>query len=255
MRPALAILLAWLAPSLLWAAAPPVYDYRVLDQKPQPRENFVQGLQIVDGALYVSTGGYGESKLLRYRLSDGKLQASRRLHPRLFGEGLAVVGERIYQLTWRSRLGLVYDRASFDLVGRFSLPGQGWGLTWDGRRLIYSDGSDRLFFVDPDNGQITGSVAVRAGGVPVTRLNELEWIDGEVWANVWQTDAIVIIDPDSGEVTRRLDLGGLLPDSEREAGTDVLNGIARDPDTGAIWVTGKRWPWLYRIEPVPREAP
>ncbi|MFV0278623.1 MAG: glutaminyl-peptide cyclotransferase [Parahaliea sp.] len=229
--------------------------YRVLERLPQSRDNFVQGLQIVDDRLYVSAGGYGESRLLRYRLPGGELEASRKLNARLFAEGLTVVDDKIYQLTWRARLLLVYHRDSLAPSHILRLPGQGWGITWDGRQLIYSDGSDRLFFMDRDSGRITRALPVRAAGKPVPRLNELEWIDGKIWANVWQSDDIVIFDPDSGEVTARLDLSGLLPESERQPGTDVLNGIAHNPRDGAIWVTGKRWPWLYRVEPLPQQAP
>jgi glutaminyl-peptide cyclotransferase len=236
------------------ATAETLYGYRVLERRPQPRENFVQGLQIVDGDLYVSTGNYGESRLLRYDFADGHLEAERPLDPRLFGEGLVVVGDLVFQLTWRARLALVYEREDFKPRAWFRLPGQGWGLTYDGEHLIYSDGSDQLHFLDPSTGQHLHSVAVRSNGQPVPRLNELEWIDGKVWANVWGSDEIVIIDPESGTVTARLDLAGLLPDSDRQPGTDVLNGIARDPADGAIWVTGKRWPWLYRIELVQRDA-
>jgi len=228
-----------------------LYGYRLLEKQPQPRQDFVQGLQILDDRLYVSTGGYGHSQLLRYDLHSGQLEAARRLDPRLFGEGLAVVGERIYQLTWRARLLLVYERASLQPIEWFRIPGEGWGITYNGAQLIYSDGSDRLFFMQPDSGEITHSIEVTLDGQPVARLNELEWIDGKIWANVWQTDDIVIIDPANGEVTARLDLNGLLPDSDRRAGTDVLNGIAQNPKDGAIWVTGKRWPWRYRIELVP----
>jgi glutamine cyclotransferase len=246
----LLLLTVWLTSTI--AQAQTVYDYRVLERKPQPRANFVQGLQIVDGDLFVSTGNYGQSRLLRYDLGNGDLKLARPLDPRLFGEGLTVVGDRVYQLTWRARLMLIYDRDSFEPRAWFRLPGQGWGLTYDGEHLIYSDGSDQLHFLDPATGRHSRSVAVRAGGRPVFRLNELEWINGQVWANVWERDEIVIIDPSSGTVTARVDLTGLLPESDRRPGTDVLNGIARDPADDAIWVTGKRWPWLYRIELVPR---
>jgi len=230
------------------------FDYRVLERMPQTRANFVQGLQIVDGDLFVSTGGYGKSQLLRYSMEGGALEAGQRLHPRLFGEGLAVVGERIFQLTWRARMVLVYDRDSLALKRWFRIPGQGWGLTWTGSELLYSDGSDRLHFMNPDSGVISRSVRVTREGRPLPQLNELEWIDGQIWANVWQTDTIVIIDPVSGRVTAELDLTGLLPESDRRPDTDVLNGIAHNPDDDGLWVTGKRWPWLYRIELVPRKT-
>lgn len=244
---------------LLWLLASPVlaveqFGYRVLEQKPLASDSFVQGLQIVDGKLYVSTGLYGQSRLLRYRFEDGQLLDQRRLHPRLFGEGLTVFGDRVFQLTWRARRMLVYARPDLSPVAAFVLPGEGWGLTDNGRELIYSDGSEHLHFLDPDSGHHLRSVAVTERGRPVVRLNELEWIEGKVWANVWLTDRIVVIDPASGKVTASIDLSGLLPPAERQPQTDVLNGIARNPEDGGLWVTGKNWPWLYRIELVPSAA-
>ncbi len=234
------------------AGAVEQYGYRILDRKPQPRDHYVQGLQIVDGYLYVSLGEYGRSRLLRYRFDDGELDAGIRLPDHLFGEGLTVVGDRIYQLTWKNRALLVYDRA--DLAGRawFPLPGEGWGLTYDGAQLVYSDGTNRLHFMDPDTGHISHSLRVTENGKPLAgQLNELEWIDGKVWANIIRTDRIVVIDPGSGAVTASIDLSGLRPEETLRDINGVLNGIARNPADGAIWVTGKRWPWLFRIELVP----
>ncbi len=230
------------------------FSYRVVEKKPQARNSFVQGLQIIDGELYVSTGLYGQSRLLRYRFADGELLDQRRLHPRLFAEGLTVFGNRVYQLTWRERRMLVYNRQELSPVAVFALPGEGWGLTDNGRELIYSDGTERLHFLDPDSGRQLRTLTVTEQGQRVVHLNELEWIDGQIWANVWTTDRIVVIDPDSGEVTASIDLSGLLPPAERPANADVLNGIARNPADGGLWVTGKNWPWLYRIELVPAAA-
>jgi glutamine cyclotransferase len=226
----------------------PIYGFKVTARLAQSRENFVQGLQILDGHLYVSTGKYGSSRLLRYRLEDGELLDERPVDSRLFAEGLTVFGERIYQLTWKSRLVLIYNKADFQGIASFRIPGQGWGLTHDGKDLIYSDGSHRLHYLSPESGTITRSMEVTENGRPVSRLNELEWIDGQVWANIWQTDRIVMIDPVSGEVTASIDLRDLLPAADRRPGTEVLNGIAQNPDDGTIWVTGKNWPWLYQIE-------
>lgn len=234
------------------SAAVEEFGYRVTDRKPQDRQNFVQGLEIVDGYLYVSSGNYGRSRLLRYLFDEGTLDTGRRVHPRLFAEGLTVFGDRVYQLTWRARLALVYSRDELEGIDWFPIPGEGWGLTNNGEELIYSDGSHRLHFLSPTTRRISRSIEVRQDGVPVPRLNELEWVDGRIWANIWRTDRIVIIDPASGEVTAGIDLSGLLPEAERRPDTDVLNGIARDPADGSIWVTGKRWPWLYQIELVPR---
>jgi glutamine cyclotransferase len=230
------------------------YTYRVLDKLPQSRQHFVQGLQILDGELYVSSGNYGQSRLVRYRFPEGEPEITRHLHPRIFAEGVTALGDRVYQLTWRNRLMLVYERSTLTPKRIFPLPGEGWGMTTDGERLIYSDGSDRLHFVSPETGRIERSLAVTEAGRPLRKLNELEWVDGKVWSNVWQTDRVVIIDPATGKVTGSIDLTGLLPSEERRPGTDVLNGIARDPADGAIWVTGKRWPWMYRIEVLPKAS-
>lgn len=228
--------------------------YRVLEQQPQPRDHFIQGLQIVDGMLYVSTGGYGSSRLLQYRLQDGELQQQRHLHPRLFGEGLTVMSERVYQLTWRARRLLVFQREGLIPQAAFPLPGQGWGLTDNGQELIYTDSGHELIYLDPETGHELQRIAVTENDVPLQRLNELEWIDGKVWANIWREDRIVAIDPVSGRVTDSVNLTGLLPESERRADTDVLNGIAYNPEDSGLWVTGKRWPWRYRIELVPTAA-
>lgn len=230
------------------------YGYRVVDRMPQSREHFIQGLEIADGQLYISTGLYGRSRLLRYSLEDGRESGRYVLDQRLFAEGLTVLDDSIYQLTWRSKIMLVYQRADLKPRVRFRLPGEGWGLTNNGKMLIYSDGSNRLHFMQPQNGIIMRSIGVTEEGRPLTRLNELEWIDGKVWANIWMSNRIVMIDPANGEVTGSIDLSGLLPVSEQRPGTDVLNGIAYNQADSSIWVTGKRWPWIYRIELVPIES-
>ena len=233
------------------------FGYRVIDRKPQSRDTFVQGLQILDNKLYVSSGGWGKSRLLRYDFDSEQLEVERRIDPRLFGEGLTILGDRLYLLTWKSRNLLVFSIDELEPVERLRIPGEGWGLTNNGEQLIYSDGSNRLYFVSPAERRITRALTVHKDGKAMARLNELEWIDGKIWANVWQTNAIVIIDPVDGEVEGVVDLRGLLPVMERRADTDVLNGIGFNPEDGGIWVTGKNWPWLYRIALVPatpREA-
>ena len=227
------------------------YTVRVTDQKPQPRENFVQGLEIIDGYLYVSTGNYGTSELLRYRFLDGALHARQKLNVQVFAEGLTVMGDNIYQLSWRNKAMLVYRKSDLKFLHALPIKGEGWGLTHNLTELIYGDGSDSLYFMSPDTARITRTIAVTQQGRPVKRLNELEWVDGAIWANVWQSNRIVVINPANGEVTASIDLQGLLPPQEYRRGTDVLNGIAQDPADGSIWVTGKRWPWLYQIELVP----
>jgi glutamine cyclotransferase len=237
------------------ASAAPQYRYKVVEQKPLAPHTHVQGLEIVDGQLYASSGGYGKSRLLRFDFATGELGASQEMDPRLWAEGLTVLDDRIYQLTWRARQLLVYDRQTLAILERMRIPGQGWGMTNDGEQLIYSDGSEKLFYVSPSEHRITRVIKVQENGRPVTRLNELEWIDGRIWANVWLTNRIVIIDPASGVVEGSVDLHGLLPVMQRPPDMnmqdDVLNGIARNPADGGIWVTGKNWPFLYRIELVP----
>jgi glutaminyl-peptide cyclotransferase len=173
------------------------------------------------------------------------VQQRRNLGSRYFGEGITILGERIYQLTWQSQLGFVYDRASFELQRTFFLPGEGWGLTHDGTLLIVSDGTATLRFLDPDTLKEVKRIAVTEDGVPRDKLNELEFIDGEIWANVWYTDQIVRIDPATGAVTSKLDLTGL---QEQRGADDVLNGIAWDQQAQRLFVTGKLWPALYERE-------
>jgi len=249
------LLLLLIACLALTAHGQQQYGYKVLETKPQSRQNFVQGLEIVGDYLYVGTGNYGQSHLLRYRLADGTLESGRRLNPNMFGEGITVFDGKVYQLTWQNRMALVYKEEDLTPLEWFAIPGEGWGITHNETRLIYSDGSHLLHFLDPTTKTIERSLAVTENDQPVIRLNELEWIDGNIWANVWSTDRIVIIDPDTGEVSGSINLSGLLPLEAREPGTDVLNGIARNPANGDIWVTGKRWPYLYRIELVPLETP
>lgn len=224
------------------------YGYKVLKQLPQSRENFIQGLQIVDDSLYVGTGEYGESRLREYQFPAMRLTQEVELPAEIFGEGITRLGTRIYQLTWRSGKMFEYDAETFELLRTHRISTEGWGITDNDSQLIYSDGSHRLYFLDPDTMAVTRSLQVTLGARPLPRLNELEWIDGEIWANVWQANQLVRIDPATGEVTAIVDLRGLLDPADRQADTDVLNGIAWDATNKGLWVTGKRWPWLYRIQ-------
>ena len=233
------------------AYAQQTHGYKVTATMPQPRDTFVQGLQIVDGQLYVGTGQYGKSRLLRYNMADGTLDSEKLLDRSLFGEGITVLNDKIYQLTWKSRIALVYNKTDFKGINWFRLPGEGWGITNNTKMLIYSDGSDKLHFLSPQTLRISHSITVSENGKNINHLNELEWINGKIWANIWTSNRIVIIDPDSGNITASVDLAGLLPDNERRPNTDVLNGIAQNLDDGTIWVTGKYWPRLYQIELVP----
>jgi len=227
------------------------YGYRVLERKPLGRENFVQGLEIVGDYLYLSSGLYGQSRLRRYEFDTGVLLDERPLDPRLFAEGITVLDDKVYQLTWRSKLGLIYLKDGLSPHQLFQIPGEGWGLTNDGKQLIYSEGSAQLYFIDPASMAITRTLEVTENGSPVSLLNELEWIDGRVWANVWRSHRLVVINPQTGTVEASISLQGLLAPEDYQPDTDVLNGIALDRRDGSIWVTGKRWPWLFRIERLP----
>lgn len=235
-----------------FVAAPPVrYGFEVVASYPHDAMAYTQGLQYVEGVLYEGTGLYGRSSLRRVDLESGVVEQQIDLDPAYFGEGIYVLGDRIYQLTWKSNVAFLYDRESFELVGQFTYPTEGWGLTYDGEHLVMSDGTSTLFLRDPETFEEVGRFTVLDGDSPVAMLNELEYIDGLIWANIWLTDEIVMIDPESGQVISRIDLTGLLP-SEDAANAEVLNGIAYDDDGDRIFITGKLWPKLFEIELVPR---
>ena len=235
------------------AVVPASFGYQVVNEYPHDRHAFTEGLAYVDGVLYEGTGLYGESTLRRVDLATGEVLQSVGLSKEYFGEGIAVVGDRIYQLTWKSGVCIVLDRETFKLQKAFTYETEGWGLTTDGERLIMSDGTNRLYIRDPETFEELDTIDVYDGARAVWNLNELEVVDGEIWANVWQTDRIARIDPDTGQVTGWIDLTGLLSEKDREKHqVDVLNGIAYDPGTGRLFVTGKLWPKLFEIEVVPR---
>lgn len=220
--------------------------YEVIGSTPHDRGAFLQGLVWYDGGFYESTGLNGQSTLRRVAYPSGEVLKRVDVSAEHFAEGLALVDNRLLQLTWRSKKAFVYDRESFGLLGELGYETEGWGLTYDGTSLILSDGSDTLFFLDPTTFQVTRTVAVTLDGRPLPRLNELEWIKGEVWSNVWMTDMIVRIDPATGKVVGVLDMSGLLQSSSRDR-DDVLNGIAYDPDGDRTFVSGKRWPLMFEI--------
>ncbi|MDP9370406.1 MAG: glutaminyl-peptide cyclotransferase [Chloroflexota bacterium] len=230
----------------------PVYGYRVVREYPHDPTAFTQGLVYADDVLYEGTGLNGESTLRRVDLETGMVLKQTALDAKHFGEGIAIVDDRIYQITWQTHTAFVYDRETLKPLTTLRYPTEGWGLATDGERLIMSDGTNRLFFRDPDTFKALNRVAVCDGNQPVPDLNELEYVDGEIWANVWQSDRIARIDPQTGRVTGWIDLSGLLPVEESEGqAVDVLNGIAHDPGTGRIFVTGKLWPKLFEIELIP----
>lgn len=220
----------------------------VVARYPHDRGAYTQGLVFHNGELFEGTGLVGESSLRRVELETGQVVQQVDLDGERFGEGIAVVGDRIYQLTWQDNIGFIYDRRSFALLDSFHYTGEGWGLTYDGQALIMSDGSATLRYMDPADFREIRTLQVTDRGAPLTNLNELEYIEGEIWANVYQSDYIVRIDPSTGVVSGWIDLRDLLPREERGGGVDVLNGIAWDAADRRVFVTGKRWPWLYHIE-------
>jgi glutamine cyclotransferase len=221
--------------------------YEVVKVFPHDPASFTQGLIFLDGMLYESSGLYGESSLRRVDLETGEVQQITLLPDEVFGEGLTNWDETLVQLTWREGIGYIYNREDFFLLTQFNYQTEGWGLTRDGENLIMSDGSATLFFLDPETYAVLSTIEVLDEGAPVTMLNELEYVRGEIFANIWQTDTIVRIDPQTGAVKGWIDLSGLLPEEERTPATNVLNGIAYDPATDRLFVTGKLWPKLYEI--------
>jgi glutaminyl-peptide cyclotransferase len=226
----------------------PVHSYKVVATFPHDTTAFTQGLVFADGELFESTGLNGESTLRRVDIATGKTLQRIDVPKQYFAEGLALVGDELLQLTWQHRLGFVYDRKTFKQKRTFSYSTEGWGIAYDGTsRLVMSDGSDTLTYLDPKSFAPTTTLRVRDAGRPIPNLNELEWIEGEIWANVWQTDRIARISPNTGEVNSWIDLSSLFPRQQRMPPADELNGIAYDRATRRIFITGKKWPRLYQI--------
>ena len=229
------------------------YTYRIVATYPHDTDAYTEGLIYSNGTLYESTGGYGTSTLRRVNLQNGTIQAEIALPSDVFGEGLAAVDGTLFQLTWLNHIGYVYDQATLTLRGNFSLPGEGWGLTYDGTHLIQSDGTATLTFRDPATLQQTSQITVHAGNSTVTNLNELEYVNGTLYANVWLIPRIAIINPQNGAVTGYIDLTDLAEANNPTQNPDnVPNGIAYNPQNGALLVTGKNWPHLYQIEITPK---
>ena len=224
----------------------PVYGYEVVNVYPHDREAFTQGLLYRDGVLFESTGLKGRSTLRKVRLETGQVLQQTKVDSRYFAEGLCDWGPRLVQLTWDTNVAFVYDLVSFKQTRTFTYTGEGWGLARDARHLIMSDGSPTLRFLDPDTFQVARSISVRDGDLPVEDLNELEYVEGEIYANVWTTDRIAIINPATGAVTGWINLAGIMPRAAT-AGDAVLNGIAYDASGKRLFVTGKLWPRLFEI--------
>jgi glutaminyl-peptide cyclotransferase len=227
--------------------APKRYGYKVINSYQHDRSAFTQGLVYENGLFYEGTGQPGSSNLRKVEPESGKVLFQVNLEAPLFGEGIAIVGDRIFQLTWESKVGFVYDKVTLKQINKFYYQTEGWGLTTIGDRLAMSDGSNILYFIDPDPFRVISKIEVYDTEKKVDKLNELEYINGEIWANIWQTDLIARIDPSSGKVIAYIDLKGILSDPDTDTSINVLNGIAFDRDGKRIFVTGKNWPKLFEV--------
>ena len=230
------------------ALTPAKYTYRVVEIFPHDTSAFTQGLEFYDGYLYESTGLNGSSSLRKVELETGKVVQRYDIPQKYFGEGITIWQDKIIQSTWRSHIGFIYDRDTFKPIGEFHYSTEGWGLTHDREKIIMSDGTSTLHFLDPNSLREIGSVNVFDDTGSVKYLNELEYIDGKIYANIWRTYKIAIIEPKTGQVVSYIDLTGILPDSVRTGYEDVLNGIAYDKIRGRLFVTGKKWGNMFGIE-------
>jgi glutamine cyclotransferase len=231
----------------------PTYGYRVVNLYPHDPNAFTQGLVFADGFLFEGTGLHGRSSLRKVDLATGTILQYSNLPARFFGEGVTVYHRRVIQLTWRANLGFIYDKDTFRLIETFNYPTEGWGITHDGEHLIMSDGTSTLYLLDPATYKEVGLLKVHDRKGPVSDLNELEYVQGLIFANVWKTDKIAQISPRTGEVVGWIDLRGLLTPEDGVQPVDVLNGIAYDQVNKRLFVTGKLWPKLFEIELTPPE--
>jgi glutamine cyclotransferase len=225
-------------------------QYRIVAKYPHPPGSFTQGLVFENGYLYESTGRYGLSRLRKIRLETGEILQEFPLAPNVFGEGITIYKDRIIQLTWQSQIGFVYDKKSFWLLRSFRYPArmEGWGITTDGEQLIMSDGSNRLYFLDPESFRVKRRLEVVDDERPVRNINELEYIEGIIYANIWQSPLIIKINPRSGQVTARINFSDIVPKEYRGHTDYVLNGIAYDPEGKRLFITGKMWPYVFEVE-------
>jgi glutaminyl-peptide cyclotransferase len=223
------------------------YGVEIVKTVPHDTQAFTQGLAFYNGELFESTGQYGSSSLRKLDRASGKVLKRLNMDAAYFAEGMVVVKGKAYQLTWQSGIGFIYDAKTFQQLRTFSYFGEGWGITYDGEQMIMSDGTSNLRFLDADSLLIRKMLPVSSNGAPVKNLNELEWVNGEIWANVWQTDSIARINPQTGKVTGWIDLTGLQTPAER-ASADVLNGIAYDKERNVLLVTGKNWSKMYEVK-------
>jgi len=226
----------------------PVYTYNIINTRPHDYAAFTEGLTFCNGILLEGTGLIGQSNLRKVDLQTGQVIKQVNLPPQIFGEGVTVLGGKIYELTWQQHVGFVYDYDRLSKETNFFFAGEGWGLTTDGQSLIMSDGTPQIRFLDPKTFSVTRTITVSSHGRAVKCLNELEYVDGKIFANIWQTDYVARIDPATGEVIGLIDFSGLLSAQDRTANTDVLNGIAYDAAGQRLFVTGKRWPKLFEVQ-------
>jgi glutamine cyclotransferase len=231
----------------------PEYGFRVIKTYPHDRSAFTQGLEYRDGVLYEGTGMTGRSSVRKVELATGRVLQKFDVPPPFFGEGITVLNQQILELTWQSQTGFVYDKSSLQLLRSFSYPGQGWGMTNDGRQIYMSDGSSEIRVWDPATLKEVRRITVKDGSTPITQLNELEWVRGEIYANVWQTERIARISPADGKVLGWIDLTGILPKTERPDPDAVLNGIAYDAAGDRLFITGKLWPKIFEIKIVAKK--
>lgn len=226
---------------------PKIYKYKVVNTFPHDKDAFTQGLFYYEGMLYEGTGQTGQSTLREVEPQTGRIKRQLNLSSSLFGEGITLYKDRIYQVTWEDKVGFVYDRATFNQLNKIYYQTQGWGLTTMNDRIVLSDGSNILYIYEPEMFTVVSQLEVYDNEKKVDQLNELEYINGEIWANIWMTDRIARIDPVSGKVLGYIDLKGILKDPDTDTNVNVLNGIAWDKDGNRIFVTGKNWPKLFEI--------
>ena len=230
----------------------PEYSYKIVNSFPHDSGAYTQGLAHKDGFFYEGTGLNGRSSLRKVRINTGEVVQQADLPAEYFGEGIALLGDKIFQLTWKSETGFIYEQKSFRRLGEFSYRGEGWGLTTDGRDLYMSDGTAEIRVLDPGTFREKRRIKVHDGTTPVTELNELEFVGPEIFANVWQTDRIARISPQSGKVVGWIDLSGILSPVYRHSADAVLNGIAYDSKGKRLFVTGKLWPTVFEIQVIPK---
>jgi len=238
---------------LVFLLPAPEYGFRVIKTYPHDRSAFTQGLEYRDGVLYEGTGMTGRSSVRKVELATGQVLQRFDVPPPFFGEGITVLNQQILELTWQSQTGFVYDKSSLQLLRSFSYAGQGWGMTNDGRQIYMSDGSSEIRVWDPATLKEVRRITVKDGSTPITQLNELEWVRGEIYANVWQTERIARISPADGKVLGWIDLTGILPKTERPDPDAVLNGIAYDAAGDRLFITGKLWPKIFEIKIVAKK--